>query len=148
MTYLTNDIDKECFGCKACEQACPTNAIKMSNDEIGFWYPNIDESLCIKCHKCKKVCPINKDINIVDTKIIYAAWSKNSYLRDQSSSGGIFSLIAEQVLSEKGIVIGAAYDEAFNVKHIAIDNPNELYRLRRSKYVQSDTSNIYKMKKK
>lgn len=135
---------EECCGCSACENICPIKAITMKTDKEGFWYPIIDEKECIKCNLCEKACPIynlNKNTSI---KKAYAAYNKNDEVRLNSSSGGIFTILAEQVLGNKGIVFGAGFNKEFDVIHFSVDNKDDLYKLRGSKYVQSDINVTYK----
>ena len=49
---------EKCCGCSSCEMICPNNAIIMSDDDEGFWYPFIDKEKCILCGKCIDVCPV------------------------------------------------------------------------------------------
>jgi hypothetical protein len=89
----------------------------MENDTEGFWYPTIDYGKCIKCKKCIKVCPvINKSI-VNNKPVAFACYNKNNKIRYESSSGGVFSVIAEKVIHNGGIVFGAGFDENFSVKH-------------------------------
>lgn len=133
----------QCCGCSACQDVCPKNAITMVEDKEGLLYPVIDENKCIDCGMCCNVCP---SINVKTKESLlkaYAAYNKNEKIRLKSSSGGIFTLIAEDILKKNGIVYGAAFDENFEVKHIRITNITELEKLRGSKYVQSNCNGIY-----
>ena len=136
---------KECTGCSACAHICPKNCINMVSDNYGFLYPQVNNDICINCGACEKNCPvINKTEQENKTDVIcYAAKTTDKSIRKQSSSGGIFSIIAEKVLKNNGIVYGAAFDENFVVKHIGISSINDLDLLRRSKYVQSDLNNSF-----
>ena len=122
----------------------------MVYDDEGFLYPKIDKSKCINCGLCKNICPIlNKPK--VEEKVFpcaYAAYNKDLAVRMQSSSGGLFSLLADFVLSENGVVFGAAFNDKFEVEHIGIENAEDLNKLRISKYVQSRIGNSYKDAKK
>lgn len=138
----------QCCGCSACQDVCPKNAITMVEDKEGFLYPAIYETKCVDCGMCYKVCP---NINVKPKESLlkaYAAYYKNEEIRFKSSSGGIFSLIAEDILKKNGIVYGAAFDENFEVKHIRITDIAELEKLRGSKYVQSNCNGIYVICKK
>lgn len=142
---------KNCCGCKACYDICPKDAIKMKVDNEGFWYPEIDNDKCIDCHLCEKTCPElhYKELkkNEFETPQCYAAIHKNIEVRFGSTSGGIFSALAEKMYSQGGYVGGAIYDENFVVKHYISNNPSDLVRLRQSKYSQSDTEGFYKQVK-
>lgn len=132
-----------CSGCSACFAACGKKAITMEKDNEGFYYPKIDDKICVSCSLCKKICP-EKSFNEKKEPIIYAAYAKNHDIRKSSSSGGIFSLLAKKILDENGIVIGAAMSEDFYyAKHIAVTSEDDLKLLRGSKYIQSYTGNIF-----
>lgn len=133
----------ECTGCTACFNICPKSAIEMIEDKNGFKHPNIIEEKCINCGLCKKTCPILKFKENKSENKSYVGYAKDKKYTDNSSSGGIFPLIAEKILNENGIVIGAAFDNR-NLVHIAIENKNELNKLKGSKYLQSDLNNIFK----
>lgn len=134
-----------CTSCTACKTICPKQCITMKKDEEGFLYPVINESNCIDCHLCEKVCPLLNE-EVFDDTITegYAVINKNEQVRNESTSGGFFSLLANYVLDLNGYVVGACYDENFIVKHIAINDKNELYKLRGAKYSQSELGNIFK----
>ena len=138
---------KACCGCGACSQACPKHCIAMQTDEEGFLYPVVDESACVSCGLCEKVCTlINKKEEKIDTKT-YVAYAKDDSKRLVSSSGGIFTLLAEKVLQEGGTVFGAAFDEKFGVHHVKAETANELENLKGSKYLQSRTEETFRMAK-
>lgn len=140
----------KCCGCHACYNACPVNAIKMKEDGNGFKYPEVDKEKCINCGLCERVCPIiqNRKADISDEiHKAYAVNNKDDNTRKNSSSGGMFSLIATYVLDNKGIVFGAAFDDEWQVKHIEIDNKEDLAKLQTSKYVQSTIGDAYKKAK-
>ena len=139
---------KECCGCHACYNICPHNAIEMAEDEKGLLYPKLNEEKCIKCGLCKKVCPILNTDKIQNIPEAYASINKNEQIRQESSSGGIFTLIAEQILDKNGVVFGAAFNEKFEVNHCVVKNKEELDKLRGSKYVQSKIKDTYKEAKK
>ncbi len=139
---------EECTGCHACENICPKQCISMVSDDEGFWYPVVDIAECVNCGLCETVCPINVSHDKTDnTHIAYAAINTNEDIRKESSSGGIFSLIAEWILEQGGVVFGAAFDDDFNVIHRSVDTVDELYLLRGSKYVQSKIGDTYKQAK-
>ena len=134
-----------CSGCSACAAVCPVNCISMVEDKMGFKYPLIEIETCTNCDLCKTVCPKkNKLLFDLFPQESYAMISKNEFIRKDSSSGGIFGILANYILSEGGVVFGAAFDENFySVKHIMIESKDDLIKLQGSKYVQSCTEGIY-----
>ena len=135
-----------CTGCSACRDICPVRAIDLVADDEGFLYPRVNIEECIKCGKCDRICPIKnrrKEVNEGNRIIAYAAQTKDEYIRQNSSSGGIFTEIATYIINNGGIVFGAAFDETFKVIHIGVDDTDNLERLRGSKYVQSEIGNTY-----
>lgn len=116
----------------------------MKPDDEGFLFPNIDGDACIHCGACERICPVNpehpKDLLHGEPLAVYAAWNRDEEIRRQSSSGGVFTALAEQVLEEGGAVVGAAFDEEFRVRHVMVETKEDLARLRGSKYVQSEIS--------
>lgn len=139
---------EQCCGCTACAAICPKSCISMQQNHEGFLYPQIHQESCVHCGLCESVCPIYTDHSaIAGESIAYAAINKNEDMRMQSSSGGMFPLLATYILDNQGIVFGAAFDENFQVKHIAVSSHHDLYKLQGSKYVQSDIRGIYKQAK-
>lgn len=139
---------KECTGCYGCKNICPKNCIKMEYQD-GFWYPKIRTNDCIDCNLCHKVCPINNFEALKTYKLkSYAAYSKDDSIRNSSSSGGLFTSLASIILENNGVIFGAAYDNNFDVVHTEVQNIEELYKLRGSKYVQSKIGFVYKNAKK
>ena len=136
---------KKCTGCMACKNICPKEAINIEISRDGFMYPQIDRDKCINCGLCKKVCPIiNKLNNNENITEVYGCKNKNEEIRMKSSSGGIFSLIAEQILNQNGIVFGARFNENLQVVHDYIECIEDLEQFRGSKYVQSQINDTYK----
>ena len=133
-----------CSGCHSCYNVCPTNSISMVADKDGFLYPEIDKDSCIKCGKCEKACPVLSKYPKTDIGKAYACINNNEDIRLDSSSGGVFTLLAQKIINDGGIVFGAAFDENLSVRHIAVDNVSDLKKLRGSKYVQSVIGDAYK----
>lgn len=136
--YLLDN--KFCTGCGACMNICPTKAIVMQANADGFIYPRINEKKCTECGACANICPqLNQIQYQSNIPVCYAAICKNKF-RDLTSSGGIFCALANAFLEKGGIVFGAAFNDNFTeVRHIAVDNKKQLYKILKSKYVQSDT---------
>ncbi len=142
-----NDKSK-CCGCHACYNICPQKCISMQSDDEGFWYPLGDIEQCTNCRLCEKVCPIlNKDIIKNHFATAYACINKDDIIRQQSSSGGVFTVIAENVLANNGVVFGAGFDGDFNVLHSWTDRLDGISNFRGSKYVQSCIGDTYKQVK-
>lgn len=142
------DSKSKCCGCGACSCICPKGCIEMKTDDEGFCYPDIDVKSCIDCGLCEKICPIiNRKQESDKEQTGYVAQIKDRQIRNESTSGGIFSAIAMYVLKQRGVVFGAAWDDKFVCKHIRVDKEEELWRFRNSKYVQSDTNGIFKVVK-
>ena len=142
-----DSLDKnECCGCSSCFQKCPKNAIRMEENLEGFLYPVIDRDKCIDCGSCSKVCPQLKKIEKISLGYpkAYAMRNKNLDELSKSSSGGIFSVLANYVIDNGGVVFGAAYDSKLNINHIKATTKEELSPIRSSKYVQSNIGNSYR----
>ena len=135
-----------CTGCAACAAICQESCISMESDSEGFLQPNIDLDQCVDCGLCRKVCPVNNEKakgtspdkdKMVAFPSVWAAWNLDEEIRLQSSSGGVFSVLAKNILQKGGVVVGAAFDEKFGIHHIIIKDIKELHQLRGSKYAQS-----------
>ena len=138
---------QNCSGCHACVSVCPKHCISMVEDNEGFLYPQVDEPNCISCGMCEKVCPIIHQEEVSNEPKAYACYNKDEPVRMESSSGGLFTLIAEQVINNGGVVFGASFDKEFNVAHRYVETKEELGELRGSKYVQSKIGDTYKKSK-
>lgn len=132
-----------CCGCMACVSVCPKQCIKMTEDEEGFLYPEIDTSLCINCNLCEKVCLELCQKEERTPLSVYAAKNKNERVRLASSSGGVFTLLAEKVIDEGGVVFGARFDSNWDVIHDYTETKEGLTAFRGSKYVQSYIGKCY-----
>lgn len=135
---------QNCCGCTACASICPKGCIAMTADIEGFYYPEINENLCINCGLCEKVCPLLHKPAQHTILNVYGAKNCDDGIRYTSSSGGMFTLFAEQVLNSSGVVFGAAFDGSLQVCHTAVSTMQELTKLRGSKYVQSNMNGIFK----
>lgn len=149
MIEIKNKVD--CCGCNACGDACAHGAITFKTDNEGFWYPAVDKSKCVDCGLCEKVCPI---INIDKLKkndlpqsICYAAEHKNMEVVFDSTSGGLFSALADIMYKSDGYVGGAVFNEDFSVRQYISNNKEDLPKIRSSKYLQSSSEGFYKQVK-
>ena len=138
----------ECCGCCACAQRCPKQCITMQSDNEGFAYPVIDTGRCTNCGLCEKVCPVINQQYEQHPIATYAAKNNSQTIREDSSSGGIFTLLAEETINNGGIVFGVVFNADWGVEHTFVDNITDLKKLRGSKYVQSKIGNSYLLAEK
>lgn len=137
----------KCCGCSACAQVCPQQCISFVEDEKGFRYPQVGRSLCINCGLCEKVCPflhVGEPRNPLE---VFAAVNPNEEIRMKSSSGGVFTLLAESVIDEGGVVFGARFNKQWGVIHDYTEAKEGLAPFRGSKYVQSFIGDCYQQAK-
>lgn len=134
---------QDCCGCSACAQRCPKQCISMIEDEEGFLYPKVDTANCIDCHLCEKVCPVINQDEPRTPQNVYAAKNPNETIRMNSSSGGIFTILAEQIINSEGVVFGACWDDEWNIKHDCAECIDDLAKFRSSKYLQSVIGDNY-----
>lgn len=135
---------QDCCGCRSCVQRCPQKCISFIIDDEGFGYPKVDMANCVDCHLCEKVCPVINQSDSKEPVRVYAAFNKDEEVRLKSSSGGVFSALAESVLDNNGVVFGACFNEKWEVVHDYTEDKEGLEKLRGSKYVQSDIGETYK----
>lgn len=138
----------QCTGCQACASICPKNCISMVTAGGGFRLPDISTENCAQCGKCEKVCPVLHTQIVSTNTLAFAIKNRNEKERKDSTSGGIFSLLAKFVLNQNGIVFGAAYSENFEVRHVAITDSNHLSLLQGAKYIQSIVGDAFEEAKK
>lgn len=141
MVEITDKLN--CSGCHSCVNVCPKKCITMISDQEGFWYPKIDKEKCIDCGLCEKRCPILNDMRVNNDSKAYACYNLDEEIRKESSSGGIFTLLATNIIDRGGIVYGAAFNHNYEVEHTKITNKKKLNKLRGSKYVQSKIGGVY-----
>lgn len=138
-------LDKhKCCGCSACEQICPKQCISFRRDQEGFVYPFVNNSICINCGLCERVCPV---INLREDRLplkTFAATNNNEEIRRNSSSGGVFSALAEKTICKGGKVYGARFQNDLSVVHCKADTLDGIAQFRGSKYLQSELKDIYK----
>lgn len=142
---MINITDKHnCCGCGACVQKCPKTCISLQEDNEGFLYPQVDTVTCIDCGLCEKVCPILNTFEKRKPAGAIAAINHDEEIRKNSSSGGIFTMLAEKVINEGGVVFGARFNKEWEVCLDYTDSIEGLAAFRGSKYVQAKVGDIYK----
>lgn len=107
-------ISSSCTRCGACKVFCPNKCIDYIFDEAeGHYKVCVDATKCTQCGICKKVCPVScKPQGIEyenffnDTKEAFAAYSKDTNIRNAAASGGFITTFLCYML-EEGIIDGA-----------------------------------------
>lgn len=75
----------------------------------------------------------------------YACYNVDSSKRQNSSSGGVFSALAEYVIAMHGVVYGVAMsDDCYTAEFIAVADNGGLIKLRGSKYLQAKVGDTYR----
>ena len=126
-----------CTGCHACTVVCPRGCISMMPDDLGFLRPRIKEEDCISCGLCEKICEKTKALPVYAEQKIFAAKHKDSDIRSQSASGGVFTALSDIILEDGGVVVGSVYGEDMSVFHTFAYTAEERNRMRGSKYTYS-----------
>ncbi|MBO7229351.1 MAG: Coenzyme F420 hydrogenase/dehydrogenase, beta subunit C-terminal domain [Bacteroidales bacterium] len=142
---VTDRVTKQqCCGCSACSAVCPQQCIEMKEDELGFLHPFIDSTSCIGCSLCEKTCPcLQSEKASVEPELLFAAKIKDNSKLTQSTSGGVFTFLAEKVLKEQGVVCAARFDTPTHLIHDFCTRIDDLDAYKGSKYLQSDMRNCY-----
>lgn len=144
---FSNKLMDACYGCQACAQICSHGAITMQANDEGFLFPHIDVNRCVDCGLCQRTCITQEEtlsgLFHSTPQTVYAAWNRNLTERLESSSGGVFYLLAKQCIEEGGVVYGADYKDNMTVCHRRFVDSETLKRTRGSKYVQSDIADTY-----
>ena len=140
---------EQCCGCGACANRCPKQAISMVPNHEGFLHPVIDAEKCVECGACEKACPgLNPAYNENALKEAFVLQNKDDAIRYQSTSGGAFTAIAEEVIRRGGIVFGAVMTDYLKVVHDSVETIEDLAKFRNSKYVQSEIGDCYSRAKR
>lgn len=143
-------LDKKnlCYGCGACYNVCPKDAISMQYNSEGFHEPVIDENLCISCGRCEKVCPALHPKKDNDAEPLVYCVKAHDKVRKNSTSGGVFAVLSNWILKKGGYVCGAEYNDSFEVWQAIENTPEGAEKIKKSKYVQSQTGLIFRQIKK
>ena len=132
-----------CSGCGACRFVCPKGAVVWQKDACGHLTAFIEEAKCIRCGRCRNVCPSLHPAALRMPQQCYALWAKDEQQHVSSSSGGAASLLSDYFIRQGNVVYGSAVLPGGKVKHIRVDRAEDLPKLKGSKYVQSDCSDVY-----
>jgi len=142
---MINITEKQnCTGCHACSNICPQQCIMMESDSEGFLYPKVNLESCVDCGLCEKVCPLLHNESIKNEPKAYACYNKDEQVRLESSSGGLFTLIAHQIINDGGVVFGVGLEKDLTAVHSYAETKEQLGEFRGSKYVQSKIGETYK----
>ncbi len=141
-------IGDRCCGCMACKQSCEFNAIVTVNDKYGFEQIKVNSELCTECKLCENVCPALNDIEQRKILSSGAAYALDNDIKLKGSSGGLFGTLAKKIISDGGVVFGAAFDENLNLRTVGVSSQEELSPLYKSKYLLCDTNDKFKEIKK
>ena len=135
---------KDCTGCKACRDVCNFGAISIKKAGFGFEYPAVDNSKCTDCGRCLSCCPVHDaKIKEESPEHFYGFKAKEDKIRFNSSSGGIFPLMADEIIKCGGVVAGAELCADGRVRHVIVDSCKDIAKITKTKYVQSETEGIY-----
>lgn len=135
---------EQCCGCGLCAAICPTKAITLLENKVGFLEPNIDNKKCINCEVCWKQCSFQHQDRLIEPLRTFAAVRTDKLKLKRSSSGGLFSAISENMLSSnEWMICGCILDEMIEAKHIVTKEVEEVEKMYGSKYVQSNMEEVY-----
>lgn len=136
-----------CYGCWACANICPENAVSMIENAEGFLYPRVNQDKCTECGSCMRACPHRHHPHPLNRSLeptTWAAWSHDPEERKNSSSGGVFPVLAQHTLLRGGVVFGAGFGEDWELQHLAVEQAEDLHLLQGAKYLQSKIGVAYK----
>ena len=143
---VTSRLDKNmCVGCGACVSACPKDALELKTDYTGFYRSSISYTKCINCGECAEVCPALKlpeSFNEQPDECYSVTASGNNL--EKSAGGGAFAVLADKTLKMGGVVFGAAWNDDNTVSHIMISDRNDIEKLTKPKYLQSDLGSTFR----
>lgn len=134
--HITAD---NCMGCLACEAVCRKNAVSHST-KSGFVRPLTDEALCVNCGACINVCPKSRSEQTAASPLAYAVKNTNANVLRSSTSGGVFSSLADEIIRRGGVIYGC---EALHDTVLHTRTESDYSGMRGSKYVQSNLAHSF-----
>lgn len=143
MSKMNIEEPQSCFGCGNCVYICSHNAIHIVSDEEGFYKSHVDEAKCVNCGLCTGVCPVldvqSQNCNQEDAFVqkYYAVRHKDPEIVKHSSSGGVFSGLAQKVLDDDGAVYGVCMNQNLSAVYSRATEYKDVELMRGSKYVQA-----------
>lgn len=134
---------QSCCGCGVCTTVC-SGGVNLRLDKNGYYKRQVNEDRCTHCGKCIGICPyMSEPKSVPDASFVGSCTSAEDVCK--SSSGGAGYAIAKAYMEKGYTVIGAAWSADFKrVEHIVVESASDLERLRKSKYVQSYTTDAFK----
>lgn len=138
--------DDECLACGRCIISCRFGAIKFVYGDNGNIEPYITDTKCRNCGACELVCKDRERIcSDYSSSSHYIGRSKDVDCIYGGASGGLFYEISKVILRKGGCVFGATFDcHSYSVVFTKCETMDELKRIRKSKYVQSNWINVKK----
>lgn len=134
-------IENMCTGCNACVIKCPVNAIRIEGS-VKAINAVIDTEKCISCNACTRVCQNVDEIDLKTPVAWFQGWDENNEDRAASSSGGFAHKLATYFTNNGGLVCSCLFENGKFIYRI-VEDSFEVDKFRGSKYVKSDTGNIY-----
>lgn len=132
-----------CSGCGTCAAVCSKGCIRMRADSEGLLYPEVDRSQCVDCKLCEKACAVLHRPRVGESVQISAVQNMDEDIRKESSSGGVFTALAEMLLRQGGAVCGAVYSEDFTIEHRIAFTAEDIAAMRGAKYAQSYAGHLF-----
>ena len=132
-----------CTGCGACIYVCKRQCIDFKKNSYGEIYAEVDKDNCINCQRCINICPQNQKVKGKYPIKAYAAWSKLRQIRNYAASGGIATEIYTKAIKNGDYIIGAKFNDDCSVALKMTNNISDIEEFKNSKYVFSNTENIY-----
>ena len=139
---------ESCTGCGLCANVCSQNAIHMAWTKDGFLAPEVDTDACTNCGLCVKQCialePTQSYSDDIASVTSYAGWNRSEKIHIESSSGGVFTALANHIIQQGGVVYGVVWQNKQTAAFDKAETEQELARMRGSKYTPALPGQVYK----